>query len=112
MLVTFTTTPDYGATRISTYTVEVKCNSLEYLIMEFIHRVEAAGRGVGVRPPREVESKGRQNCWKNEYNKPSFGQIFGGGLSRLSGISVLCTYLTIYIQILRSCQNSNTVLYK
>lgn len=48
MLVTFTTTPDYGATRISMYTVEVRCNSLECLIMEFIHRVVAAGRG-GIR---------------------------------------------------------------
>jgi hypothetical protein len=80
MLVTFTTTPDYGATRISTYTVQAKRNSLECLIMEFTHRVVAAGRGVGVRPPREVESKVRQNCWENEYNKPSFGQINGGGI--------------------------------
>jgi len=51
MLVTFTATPDYGATRISMYTVEVKCNSLECLIMTFIYRVVAGGRGVGVGHP-------------------------------------------------------------
>jgi hypothetical protein len=81
MLVTFTLTPDCGATRTSMYTVQVQCNSLECLVMEFMHRIVAAGRRVGVRPPRTVESKGRQNCWKNEYNKASFGHTNGGGES-------------------------------
>ena len=70
----------------SMYTVEVKCISLEYLVMEFTHRVVAGGRRMGVRPHRAVESKGRQNCWKNEYNKPSFGQTNWGGDSPIKPI--------------------------
>jgi len=61
------------------YTVEVKCNSLECLIMELIHRVVAAGRGVGVRPPQAVESKGRQIVGKMNKINSLLDRPMGGG---------------------------------